>query len=172
MSLKKIWVLRLTHRRERDKRVTTHLGLVARAFGATGMYYSGEKDSLLEEKIMDVSRRWGGDFKIIYVDSPVETIKNWKKEGNLAIHLTMHGISLPSTINDIRSYNNLLIIVGSEKVKRLYYELADYNISITTQPHSEIAALAIFLDRYYRGEEFNFRFEGGKFKSLHLHSFP
>ena len=159
MSLKKIWVLRLTHRRERDKRVTTHLGLVARAFGATGMYYSGEKDSLLEEKIIDVSRRWRGNFKIMYVHSPAEIIKNWKREGNLVIHLTMYGIPLPSIINDIRSHNNLLIIVGSEKVKRLYYELADYNISITVQPHSEIAALAIFLDRYYRGGEFNFKFE-------------
>lgn len=164
MSLKKIWILRLTHRRERDKRVTTHIGLVARAFGATGMYYSGEKDLMLEEKIADVCRRWGGDFKIMYTSSPIDFVKSWKKEGGLVIHLTMYGISLPKVINSVRNTGNMLIILGSEKVERLYYELADYNISITNQPHSEIAALAVFLDYFYRGSEFEFEFKGGKFK--------
>ncbi|MCC6052717.1 MAG: tRNA (cytidine(56)-2'-O)-methyltransferase, partial [Desulfurococcaceae archaeon] len=34
--MRKIYVLRYGHRPERDKRVTTHVALVARAFGASG----------------------------------------------------------------------------------------------------------------------------------------
>lgn len=34
-----------------------------------------------------------------------------------------------------------------EKVPRQYYQEADLNVAITNQPHSEVAALAIFLDR-------------------------
>ena len=33
-----IGVLRLGHRRERDKRITSHLGLTARAFGADEVF--------------------------------------------------------------------------------------------------------------------------------------
>ena len=157
--------MRLTHRWERDKRVTTHIGLVARAFGATGMYYSGAYDSKLEEKISDVNKRWGGEFKIVYVSSPIDLIKKWRSEGGLIIHLTMYGIPLPKVINNIRN-NDLLIILGSEKVRKIYYTLSDYNVSITNQPHSEIAALAVFLDYLFEGSEFGFKFEGGKFKII------
>ena len=37
-------VLRLGHRRERDKRITSHLGLTARAFGADEVILAGEED--------------------------------------------------------------------------------------------------------------------------------
>ena len=39
-----VHVLRLGHRRERDKRITSHLGLTARAFGADNFVLSGEED--------------------------------------------------------------------------------------------------------------------------------
>ncbi len=165
MFLRKIWILRLTHRRERDKRVTTHVGLVARAFGASGMYYSGERDSKLEEKIADINKRWGGDFKVIYINKTIDLIKKWRIEGGLIVHLTMYGIPLPKVIDSIRN-NDLLIILGSEKVRKVYYMLSDYNISITNQPHSEIAALAVLLDYLYKGSEFKFEFYGGKFKII------
>ena len=163
MLTRKIWVLRLTHRRERDKRVTTHVGLVARAFGASGMYYSGERDSKLEEKIADINKRWGGDFKVIYVNSPIGLIKKWRAGNGLIVHLTMYGIPLSKVIDNVRN-NDLLIILGSEKVRKIYYMLSDYNISVTNQPHSEIAALAVFLDYLYKGSEFEFKFKGSKFK--------
>ena len=38
-------------------------------------------------------------------------------------------------------------MVGAEKVPREIYELADYNVAVGSQPHSEISALAIVLDR-------------------------
>ena len=34
---KRVIILRLGHRPERDKRITTHVALTARAFGAEGM---------------------------------------------------------------------------------------------------------------------------------------
>ena len=60
-------VLRLGHRIERDKRLTTHCALVSRAFGAEKMFYTGDKDSILEESVKKISRAWGGDFVIEYV---------------------------------------------------------------------------------------------------------
>jgi len=50
-------VLRLNHRPKRDKRVTTHLLLAARAFGAAGAIYSGEKDEKVEESLEKVMKR-------------------------------------------------------------------------------------------------------------------
>ncbi|RLI84410.1 tRNA (cytidine(56)-2'-O)-methyltransferase, partial [Archaeoglobales archaeon] len=48
-----------------------------------------------------------------------------------------------------------------EKVPSEIYELCDYNISIGNQPHSEVAALAIFLDRVL-DKTFNLRFDNAK----------
>jgi tRNA (cytidine56-2'-O)-methyltransferase len=44
------------------------------------------------------------------------------------------------------------------------YDLADYSIAIGNQPHSEIAALAIFLDRIFKGKQLKKDFRGAKFK--------
>jgi len=33
------------------------------------------------------------------------------------------------------------------------YERADYNVAVTNQPHSEVAGLAVFLDRLFDGAE-------------------
>ena len=43
-SNRRVSVLRLGHRRERDKRITSHLGLTARAFGADEVILAGEED--------------------------------------------------------------------------------------------------------------------------------
>ena len=40
----KVSVLRLGHRVDRDKRMTSHLGLTARAFGADEVILSGDDD--------------------------------------------------------------------------------------------------------------------------------
>ncbi|MBI0582046.1 MAG: tRNA (cytidine(56)-2'-O)-methyltransferase, partial [Methanomassiliicoccales archaeon] len=52
-----ITVLRLGHRPERDKRITTHVALTARAFGARRIIVS-TKDPVLEESINDVVKRF------------------------------------------------------------------------------------------------------------------
>ena len=48
---------------------------------------------------------------------------------------------------------DILIFIGAEKVPAEIYELADFNVSVGSQPHSEVAALAIFLDRLFDGKK-------------------
>ena len=59
-----IIILRLNHRIFRDKRITTHVALTARAFLADKIYYSGEKDSNLEQSITKVSNHVNCTFGI------------------------------------------------------------------------------------------------------------
>ena len=143
-----IAVLRIGHRLYRDQRVTTHVALVARAFGADEIYVD-RKDAQLERTIASVCERFGGDFRI-------KTGVKWKKimeewQG-ITIHLTMYGEPVEKKISEIRREKNILVVVGAEKVPYEVYELANYNIAIGNQPHSEVAALAIFLDRYNEGK--------------------
>ena len=155
-----IIVLRIGHRLPRDERISTHVCLVARAFGANECVFSGEEDKGLIESVNDITERWGGNFKIRYEKNWKKFLNEKKKEGFKIVHLTMYGIPVQEKINEIRKEKNLIVIVGSEKVPPEAYQIADYNISITNQPHSEVSALAIFLDRYFEGEELNFEFKG------------
>ena len=150
-----ICVLRLGHRIDRDKRLSTHCGLVARAFGAQKLVYTGEKDSGLEESINSVTKGWGGPFQIEHSESGRKLMKDWK--GNV-VHLTIYGIPVEKKIRTLRKEKNLLIVVGGEKVPPEVYQECDFNISVTGQPHSEVAALAIFLHEYFAGKELSKRF--------------
>jgi tRNA (cytidine56-2'-O)-methyltransferase len=92
-------------------------------------------------------------------------VENSISEGFFILHLSMYGIPLPEILPRLETGNGkLLIIVGSEQVPAEIYDLADFNVSVTSQPHSEVAALAIFLDRLQEGRElerdFNERFKG------------
>jgi len=150
-----ITVLRLGHRIERDKRLSTHCGLVARAFGAQKLIYTGEKDSGLEESINAVTKGWGGPFQIEHIESARKLIRDWKGK---SVHLTVYGIPVQEKIRTLRKVRNLLVIIGGEKVPPEVYQECDFNISVTGQPHSEVAALAIFLHEYFRGKELSRRF--------------
>ncbi|OYT47463.1 MAG: tRNA (cytidine(56)-2'-O)-methyltransferase [Desulfurococcales archaeon ex4484_42] len=153
-----MYVLRLGHRPSRDKRITTHVGLVARAFGADGFILADINDENVINSLRKVCDKWGRkDFKLISGVDSVKYIKEWKRKGGVVVHLTMYGLHIDDVIDEIRSSGkDLLVIVGAEKVPRIYYELADYNVAIGHQPHSEVSALAIFLDRYYKGSELRF----------------
>ncbi|MCD6230004.1 MAG: tRNA (cytidine(56)-2'-O)-methyltransferase [Candidatus Diapherotrites archaeon] len=157
-----ITILRLGHRTSRDKRVSTHLGLVARAFGADAILYCGEKDEKLVSSIKKVADSWGGNFSAEYCENPLKTIKEFKKNKGKTVHLTMYGEAHSSAVKKINKKNNLLIIVGGQKVPIEIYKESDYNISIGIQPHSEISALAIFLHDYFKGKELKRKFEGSK----------
>ena len=146
-------VLRLGHRPERDKRVSTHCGLVARAFGAKGMLYTGEKDPKLEASIQKVSAKWGGKFVLGHRASFGQALKGYRGK---VLHLSMYGLPVGKVIGKVRKARDLLVVVGAEKVPREVYERADWNVSVTQQPHSEIAALAVFLHEYFRGKELKF----------------
>ncbi len=153
-----ISVLRLGHRLPRDERISTHVALVARAFGAGSVAYSGQHDSGLEESVARICANWGGDvggraFSISYEKSAAGFIKGKKRDGFAVVHLTMYGIPIQTALPAIKMRENILVVVGSEQVPREIYELADFNVSVTGQPHSEVAALAITLDRLMGGRE-------------------
>jgi len=61
---------------------------------------------------------------------------------------------------------DILIVVGAEKVPPEVYEKADYNISIGSQPHSEVAALAVFLDRFFKDRDLYKEFEDAEMRIL------
>ncbi len=145
-------MLRIGHRPERDQRVTTHVGLAARAFGAQGMYLAAD-DPGVKRSIEDVVSRWGGDFFVENNVSWRRCIQQWKREGGKVVHLTMYGLRMTDEITAIRKEEKLLVVVGAEKVPGDIYGFADYNISVTTQPHSEISSLSVFLDNLFEGEE-------------------
>ena len=159
-----VWVLRLGHRIFRDQRVTTHCALVARAFGASRIVYSGDRDKGLEETIRKVVEKWGGPFDIVYERQWKRFVKEWKGK---VVHLTMYGLPIQEMIEEIRACKeDLLIIVGGKKVPAEVYELSDWNVSVTQQPHSEISALCLFLDRFFEGKELEKEFKGGRLKII------
>jgi len=159
----KVSVLRLGHRPQRDKRVTTHVMLAARALGASSVYYSGERDLKIEEKVREVTEAWGGPFEIEYVESWKRTLAEWKEKGGEVIHLTMYGLPIQEVIDAIkRSPRSKLVVVGGAKVPREVFTAADWNVAVTSQPHSEVSALAIFLHELFEGRELEKAFEGAK----------
>ncbi|MBR9689875.1 MAG: tRNA (cytidine(56)-2'-O)-methyltransferase [Candidatus Altiarchaeota archaeon] len=151
-----ISVMRYGHRIGRDKRTTTHVGLVARAFGADEFVLVG-MDSTPLKTLENVVDNWGGDFRAI-------RIKNWRKFlrdfSGVKIHLTMYGLPLNKILSKIKAdytkSKNLLVFVGAEKVPPEVYELCDYNVAVGNQPHSEIAALAVFLDHFVDAQSIGF----------------
>ncbi len=165
-----IVVLRLGHRPERDKRITTHVALTARAFGADKIIIAAEEDEHVRESVEDVVRRWGGPFEITFDPSWKKIMREWKAEGGWIAHLTMYGIriddALPAIKEDLKAGKDLMVVVGAEKVPREVYEMADYNVAVGNQPHSEVAALAVFLDRLLDGEGLRKEFQNAKLKII------
>jgi len=159
----KVTVLRIGHRLVRDDRVTTHAALVARVFGADRIYMTGI-DQSVSDTVSGVVKRWGGEFEVEVIQDWKALVKAWKKEGAKVAHLTMYGINIDNSIDRLRKESKVLVIIGAEKVPREAYNLADYNIAIGNQPHSEIAALAIFLDRMFKGKQLKKELSGGRLK--------
>ncbi len=156
-----IVVYRYGHRKARDKRVTTHLALVARAFGANKIFID-EKDANLEKVIEEVKQRFGNDFEI-------RTGVNWKKFfkewDGIIVHLTMYGEKFTDVMEEIKKHDKVMVVVGSQKVPGEFYQMANFNVSIGNQPHSEISALAIFLHYMTEGKWMDKEFFG-KYKII------
>ncbi|MCK5627285.1 MAG: tRNA (cytidine(56)-2'-O)-methyltransferase [Candidatus Bathyarchaeia archaeon] len=165
----KVVVLRWGHR-YRDIRVTSHVALTARAFGASGLVLADSEDKTVERTIKRVIDKWGGTFKIEMGVSWRNYIKSWKDKGGIIVHLTMYGENIKSSdvMQRIRfSKKNILVLVGSQKVPSEFYDsdVSDFNVAIGNQPHSEVAAIAVFLDRLFENNKFS-DIPKGKFKVL------
>ena len=70
----------------------------------------------------------------------------------------MYGQNINNIESKIRNEDKILIVVGAEKVPREIFEIADYNVAVGNQPHSEISALSVLLDRIQQGKQFEFKF--------------
>ena len=72
----------------------------------------------------------------------------------------MYGTPISESIDEIRLADPLMVVVGAEKVPPEIYDMADWNVGVGNQPHSEVAALAVFLDRLFSGHELERDFHG------------
>ncbi len=148
-------VLRVGHRPGRDPRLTTHLALTARALGAHRLYLH-PPDPELAGRVAAVARRWGGRFEVVAAPAWGGIVREF---AGLRVHLTMYGEPLVRVLPRLREARRVLVVVGGAKVPPDLFQTADLNVSVGSQPHSEVAALAVLLDRvlgappasYFRG---------------------
>ena len=157
-------VLRLGHRPGRDERMTTHVGLTARALGADRLVLAGAAADR-RESVASVTDHFGGPFAVETTDDPGDLLETWP---GTVVHLTMYGLPVQEVEDDIRATHRgngknrterLLVVVGAEKVAFEVYEAADWNVAVTNQPHSEVASLAVFLDHLFEGRELDREWE-------------
>ncbi len=157
MVLPKVVVLRWGHR-HRDQRLTSHVVLTARALGASGFILSDIADPKVKQTIEKVMDSWGGDFMFEMGQSWKMVVKEWKKKNGITVHLTAYGENIQTS--DIMERikitgKDILVIVGSQKVPAGFFSssVSDFNVAVGNQPHSECSSLAIFLDRFFAGQE-------------------
>ena len=153
-----IVVLRWGHRPQRDARLTTHVALTARALGASGLLLSDTMDEKIKATVEKITRNWGGSFFFEMGIPWKKAVSAWKAKGGIVVHLTVYGenIQTSDVLERIRkSGKPIMVLVGSQKVPREFYskDVSDFNVAIGNQPHSECAALAVFLDRFFEGKE-------------------
>ena len=157
-----IEVLRLGHRLGRDPRITTHLALVSRAMGASNFVLAGDEDEKLFSNIHSVNERFGHGLSFRYEKSPMRMLReiaNSDEESKpIIIHLTMYGEPFKEVIPNIPKDKPVVVVVGGAKVPGELFKVSDFNIAVGNQPHSEVAALALFLDSWTDGEGFNREF--------------
>ncbi len=166
-SSPKIIILRWGHRVQRDVRLTTHVALTARALCASGFILADTTDSHIEETVNKITQTWGGNFHFEMGTSWKKAVLEWKQNGGVVVHLTAYGenIQTSNVVNRIRATaKDVMLLVGSQKVPGEFYsdEVSDFNVAVGNQPHSECAALAIFLDRFFEGKELGASFEKAK----------
>jgi tRNA (cytidine56-2'-O)-methyltransferase len=164
----KVVVLRWGHR-DRDKRLTSHVALTARALGASGFILADVRDEKVKATVEKVTKQWGGAFHFEMGTPWKHVVKEWRTNNGLVVHLTAYGenIQTSDVLRRIKtSGKDLLVIVGSRKVPSEFFSKAssDFNIAVGNQPHSECSSLAVFLDRFFEGRELSNEFEAAKIK--------
>jgi tRNA (cytidine56-2'-O)-methyltransferase len=158
-------VLRLGQRYVRDERTLTHLCLVSRALGAECIYLEDAENDVTAT-LDEVNKTWGGDFRAILGESWKGVMREAKREGRSVVHLTMYGMPIQDVMQDLRGLEKVLIVVGGPKVPGKVYHEADFNVAVTSQPHSEVAALAITLHEIQSGEELKRTFPQSRLRIL------
>ncbi len=153
----------------RDARLTSHVALAARAFGASGFLLSDTTDEHLKATVEKVTKTWGGNFRFEMGLPWKKAVNDWKASGGIIVHLTIYGenVQTSDVLSRIRDCGkNVLLLVGSQKVPPEFFsaEVSDFNVSVGNQPHSECAAVAVFLDRFFEGNELSRGFADAKIR--------
>src|SRR3970282_1663230 len=110
-------VLRIGQRVVRDDRVTTHVALVARAFGASKIYMN-EVNPEIKETLDKISKTWGGAFEIEFITNWKKIVQEKKREKIKIVHLTMYGQNINEVNYMIEKENHILVVEGAAKVAR------------------------------------------------------
>jgi tRNA (cytidine56-2'-O)-methyltransferase len=138
------------------------LCLTARALGASEITFVGDKDTRLIRYINNLNKNWGGKFKVQFAKSYKEALKSDTKYKK--VYLTRYGNPLQTKSYMLKTYKNLVLIVTLKDEMEAIQKLADFNISVSSQPHCSSAAVAIFLHEFYNGRELAMHFENAKYK--------
>lgn len=151
--------------------MTTHVALVARAFGALEFILSDVEDQAVKTTVEKIVANWGGRFRFEMGKPWKQVIREWRSRGGVVVHLTAYGenIQTSDVVERIRaSGKDVLIIVGSQKVPREFFwpDVSDFNVAVGNQPHSEVSSLAVFLDRFFSGKELAMEFKGAKLRII------
>ena len=157
--------------RDRDKRLTAHVALTARAMGASDFVLADVKDDKVKATVEKVVERWGGPFHFEMGKSWKKVILGWRSRGGVVVHLTAYGenIQTSDVLERIKATGrDVLVIVGSRKVPSQFFSeaVSDFNVAVGNQPHSECSSLAVFLDRFMGGYGLSTEFERAKMRII------
>jgi len=106
--------------------------------------YLHPPDPDLAQRVGAVGRTWGGTFEVIGAPDWRAVVRQF--DGGV-VHLTMYGEPIAKRLPALRRQRRLLVVVGGAKVPAEAYQRATWNIAVGHQPHSEVAALAVLLER-------------------------
>ncbi|MCL5099508.1 MAG: hypothetical protein M1158_00045 [Candidatus Marsarchaeota archaeon] len=137
------------------------LGLAARAFGASSIIFTTPKNQRVVRYFNNISSKWGGNFSVEFTNDwkrVIESKKNYK-----SVYLTRFGVPIKGVESMLRTYKNLIVVISTTD-NRGVLKRADFNVSISTQPHTSISALSVFLHEFYSGRELAIHFENAKYK--------
>lgn len=156
---------------QRDARLTTHVALTARALGVSGFLLADTRDEAIKATVAKVTDSWGGEFSFEMGTSWKSVVRDWKAKDGIVVHLTAYGenIQASNVLDRIRNAGkDVLLLIGSQKVPSEFFssEVSDFNVAVGNQPHSECAALAVFLDRFFEGKELVERFGNAKIRII------
>ena len=150
---------------ECTREVITDICMTSRAFGASKVAFTCGEDRKVAGAMRKVSKEWGGKFSIMFNADYKEMLNgspNYK-----TVFLTQYGIPVEKAKHSIRTYKNMMVVVAlSDSYTKKLIDAADFNISITSQPHSSTSAVAVFLHTYFNGRENAMQFENAMTKVL------
>ena len=147
------------------REVMIDICMTSRAFGASKVAFTIKEDRKVQNTLRKVSKEWGGKFSIAFNTDYMKMIGN--SPNYKTVFLTQYGVPVEKVKHSIRTYKNMTIVVAlSSKYTQKLMEVADFNVSITTQPHSSTSAIAVFLNTYFNGRENAIQFENATTKII------